>query len=412
MKSLPDSTAAWLTPRRICAQAIVLSICLWGVCAVDFATPGVFDRAGTIKFQDFIQFPISARLIAQGCAADLYNDQVLADGIRAIVGRETKVYLQYFYGPQVALMFVPIARFAFPTQALIWMTLSVLLYFGCIHLLCKVCSNLRPHLGLVFLCAIAYPPLFHFFIRGQLSALVLVCFTAACLAFLARRDWLTGIALGFLVFKPQFLVGITLVLLLSQAWKMLAGLVLSAAAQLSFAFFYFGPTVMRNYANMLLHSASRPDTTELQFSPIQMHSLRSFWSLLIPWPRGVWILYALSAIAIVALAAAVWKSSSSRPLRFSALILASVLLNPHIYIYDLVALAPVLLLLADWLLSDPNNAYSASLQALLYLVFILPLFGPLAYWTHLQLSVSAFAALLWTLYRLAKSEIITQTMSS
>jgi hypothetical protein len=37
----------------------------------------------------------------------------------------------------------------------------------------------------------------------------------------------------------------------------------------------------------------------------------------------------------------------------------------------------------------------------LYLAFLLPLFGPLAYWTHLQLSVVVFAAILWNLYRIA-----------
>jgi hypothetical protein len=41
---------------------------------------------------------------------------------------------------------------------------------------------------------------------------------------------------------------------------------------------------------------------------------------------------------------------------------------------------------------------------LLYLAFLLPLFGPLAHWTHLQLSVVVFAALLWTLRRLQLSE--------
>jgi hypothetical protein len=41
----------------------------------------------------------------------------------------------------------------------------------------------------------------------------------------------------------------------------------------------------------------------------------------------------------------------------------------------------------------------------LYLAFLLPLFGPLAYWTRLQLSVIAFAALLQTLRRLQISEV-------
>jgi alpha-1,2-mannosyltransferase len=394
-----QSAANWLTPRRIRAHAIVLAACLWGVCAVDYARPGIFDRAGNIKFQDFIQFPIAARLIAQGRASELYDDRVLADGIRATVGRETGVYLQYLYGPQVALPFIPLLRLSFLVQAGIWVTVSVLIYFGCVYLLWRGCSGLRPYPALVSVCALAYPPLFHFFVRGQLSAVVLVCFTGACLAFLAGRDWLTGIALGFLVFKPQFLVAIPLVLLLAQAWKMFAGLAVSAAAQLAFICLYFGSAVMHPYLGRLLHSAGQPGTTELMFSPIQMHSLRTFWALLIPWSHGVWALYILSSLAVVVMAASVWKSSAPRALRFSALVLAAVLVNPHLYIYDLLALVPALLLLADWALNNSQDTAAPALRLLLYLAFVLPLFGPLSRWTHVQLSVPVFVALLWTLWR-------------
>lgn len=394
-----EYAANWLTPRRIRAHAIVLALCLWGVCAVDYATPGIFDRAGNIKFQDFIQFPIAARLIAQGRASELYDDRVLADGIRATVGRETGVHLQYFYGPQVALPFIPLLRLSFLAQAWIWVTLSVLTYFGCIYLLWRACSGLRPYPALVSVCALAYPPLFHFFVRGQLSAVVLACFTAACLAFLAGRDWLAGIALGFLVFKPQFLVAIPLLLLLAQAWRMFAGLAISAAAQLAFIPLYFGREVMHPYLSRLLHSAGQPGTTELMLSPIQMHSLRAFWALLIPWPRGVWALYILSSLAVVGMAASIWKSAAPRALRFSALVITAVLVNPHLYIYDLLALVPALLLLADWALKNAPDALTPALDVLLYLAFVLPLFGPLSRWTHLQLSVPVFVALLWTLWR-------------
>ena len=397
------SASACLTQRRILAHAIILAVCLWGVCAVNYATPGMFDRGGTIKFQDFIQFPIAARLIAQGRASELYDDRVLADGIRAIVGRDTTVHLQYFYGPQVALPFIPLGQLPFLAQAGIWVALSLLMYFACAYLLWKACPALRPYPALVSLCAIAYPPLFHFFVRGQLSAVVLVCFTAACLAFLARRDWLAGIALGFLVFKPQFLVAVPFVLLLAQAWRIFAGLALSASAQLAFAFLYFGPPVMRPYLSMLLHSAGQPSTTELVFSPIQMHSLRTFWELLIPWPRGVGILYALSSIVVVGMAAAIWKSSSPRALRFSALILASVLVNPHIYIYDLLALVPVFLLMADWALEHAQHPSPVALPVWLYLAFVLPLLGPLSRWTHLQVSVPVFVALLCFLWQTSRT---------
>jgi alpha-1,2-mannosyltransferase len=393
------AAAKLLTPRRIRAQAIVLALCLWGVCAVDYATPGVFDLAGNIKFQDFIQFPLAARLVAQGRSSTLYDDHVLADGIRATVGRETGVHLQYFYGPQVALPFIPLLRLSFLTQAEIWVTLSALIYFGSVYLLWRSCSGLSPYAALVFICALAYPPLFHFFVRGQLSAVVLACLTAAYLAFRAEQDWLAGIALGCLIFKPQFLVAAPLVLLLAQAWKILAGLVLSAGLQSAFTFLYFGPAVMRAYFNTLLHSAGQPGTAELMFSPIQMHSLRTFWVLLIPSSRGVWVLYILSSFAVIGMAASVWKSSRPRALRFSALILGAVLVNPHLYIYDLLALLPALLLLADLALKNAQDASTPGLDLLLYLAFVLPLLGPLSRWTHLQLSVPAFTALLWLLWR-------------
>ena len=399
----------WITLARIRALAVILVFCLWSVCLVDYVTPGLFDRAGNIKFQDFLQFPISARLIASGHADQLYDDQVLAREIRAVVGRDTGVYLQYFYGPQVALPFIPLASLPFLMQAAIWVALSLLMYFGCIYLIWKRCAALRPYRALVALCALAYPPLFHFFVRGQLSALLLVCFTAAYLAFFSRRDFLAGLALGFLAFKPQFLVAIPLILLLAKAWKVFAGVVISAAAQLALTSVYFGHSVMQAYSARLLQSAGHPRSTELIFSSIQMHSLESFWELLIPWPPAVLVLYLLSSFAVIGIAAAVWKSSIHLPLRFSALLLAAVLVNPHLYIYDLLALAPAFLLLTDWSLKNSHHPANPALDLLLYLAFLLPLFGPLAHWTHLQLSVIAFAALLQTLRRLQISEVTMTT---
>ena len=401
------SVAGLLTRRRIRAHAAVLALCLWGVCAADYATPGIFDRRGNIKFQDFLQFPISAHLIAQDRARELYDDRVLAHEIRTTVGRDTNVYLQYFYGPQVALAFLPLAPLPFLTQARIWAAISLVIYAVCVYLLWKQCPGLKQDARLVAICAAAYPPLFHFFVRGQLSAVVLLCFTAAYLAFSMQKDLLAGVALGLLAFKPQFLVAIPLVLLLARSWRALSGVVVSSLAQLSLAALYFGHDVMQAYFERLRRSAGHPGSTELIFSPIQMHSLHSFWEMLIPWQPAQWVLYLLSSLAVIAAATAVWKSSSPLSLRFTALILATVLVNPHLYIYDLLALVPALLFLADWLTANENDGHKPALGVLLYLAFLVPLFGPLAYWTHLQLSVIAFAALLWTLRQIGRTKIAT-----
>jgi hypothetical protein len=206
-----SNLAALLTPRRLRAQAIVLALCLWGTCAVDFATPGPFDRAGNIKFQDFIQFYISARLIAQGRSNQLFDPQVAFDEMHSILresgdDRPTRARLPTVYGPQVGLLFVPLSRLSFPVAARLWTAFSVMLYFACVYLALVMCPRIRGHSGFVLLAAIAYPPLFHFFVRGQLSVLLLACFTAAALALHAKHNFLAGFLLGLLAFKPQFLV--------------------------------------------------------------------------------------------------------------------------------------------------------------------------------------------------------------
>ena len=212
----------------------------------------------------------------------------------------------------------------------------------------------------------------------------------------ADRPFLAGIALGFLALKPPFLTALPLIFLLAAAWRILGGLLISAAAQFALARLYFGAEVMRDYFNTLLHPSQWLGIAELNFATIQMHSLRSFWTLLVPFSSLSLALYLLSSIIVVAVAAMIWKSKQPLHLRFAALILAAVLVNPHLFIYDLLVLAPCLLLLVDGTLAHPDS-HSAELRVLTWLVFVLPLFGPLSRWTHLQLSVIAFAALLWTL---------------
>ena len=398
------SAANWLTPNRIRAQAFVLALCLWGVCAVDFATPGLFDRAGNIKFQDFLQFYISARLINQGRSSQLFDQRVADAELHAIVRESTRVQLPTVYGPQVGLLFMPLARISFPTAARLWVAFSLLVVAACLYLLGRACPALRSQARTVAICAVAFPPLFHFFVRGQISALLLLCFSAAFLAFRADCEWLAGIALGCLVFKPQFLVAIPLILLLAQAWEAFAGLALAAAGQLALTTLYFGANVMRAYFDTMLHIPRWVGLSEIGPAHIQMHSLRSFFTLLVPWPSIALALYVVTSIAAIAIAASVWKSSAALAVRFSALILASVLVNPHLFIYDLLVLAPAFLLLVDWVLRA-KPAAAPTLLVLLYLSYLLPLFGPLSRWTYLQLSVLAFAALLWILWRDSKIPI-------
>jgi hypothetical protein len=88
-------------------------------------------------------------------------------------------------------------------------------------------------------------------------------------------------------------------------------------------------------------------------------------------------------------------------LRFGALLIATVLVSPHLTVYDLVILAPAFLPLSDWVVGDFFSQRQIA-GLLLYLCYILPLLGPVSKWTHLQLSVPAMAGLVWILWRTTK----------
>lgn len=404
MRRRLQAFANWLTARRIRAQAIVLAICFWTVAPIDFATPGMLDRAGNIKFQDFLPFYVSARQISQGRAAELFNPSVAARESNTVLDRTNPVHLTAAYGPQVFLLFVPFNKLPFLAAATVWVGLSAAIYFSCCYFVWKACPNLRRHGPLLALSALAYPPFFHLVVRGQISSLVLLCFVAAYFGFRGGHDFLAGLALGSLVLKPQFLIGLVAVMLAARSWRCLTGIVVAIGAQLGFAWAYFGPAVMQAYGATLWHVRQLSAETEPGIAAIQMHSLRAFWSLLVPWPGVALGLYVLCCVMIVALAVQTWRSGGPIALRFSALVLAAVLVNPHLFVYDLLVLAPAFIVLVEWALEFGAREASATVLVMVYFSCMLPLIGPLSRWTRLQLSVLALAGVQWLLWKIVQGD--------
>jgi hypothetical protein len=405
-----NQLANWLTLRRIRAQAIILCICLWSVAAVDFSSHGLLDRAGNIKFQDFLVFYTSGKLVMQHRSDRLFDPQVRIQKIQTVVGYPTQVQLPAVYGPQVGLFFSFFSRLSFLSAAVVWTIISIVFYLlGC-YWIWQCCPELYSLRWTIVLLILAFPPFFHFVVRGQLSSLVMLCFVAAFRAFQTKHEWLAGLALGSLVFKPQFLIGIVIVLLAARAWKNIGGILTGSLVQLGLSWAYFGTAVMRAYVTTLWHLPQNVSSLEPGVSQAQMHSLRSFWTLIFPWSGVSGIFYAISSIAVLYISAKAWKSSGPLALRFSILVLATVLVNPHLFIYDLLVLAPIFFLVSTWTVQHSKHSSSSTLKALLYFSFLLPLFGPIAIWTHVQLSVIAFVGLLIVLASILREEA-AQTLS-
>jgi len=398
--ALPSISASWITSKRLRAHGLILALSLWSVFIWNLSTPGLLDRAGNLKGTDFLHFYTLGSLALAHRGADLYNleaqSQLVAQRVPAAAGIR---YLP-LYPPQVSIFFAPFARLSYPGALILWLTLSSFLYGVCCYTIFRALPNLRGHKFTILILALAFPAFWHLIAWGQTSALALVCFTLAFCALRAQREFLAGLALGCLIFKPQLAAAAALVFMVTLNWKLLTGALVSAAAQLTAAWLYYGPGPLREWMHMLLNAPSL--LLLLEPRPYQTHCLRTFWTLLVPWPSVSLALYLITALLVSALAITCWRSRMPLSLRYSALLLATVLLAPHLTVYDLVILAPAFLLLSDWIVTQPNHPATPHLKLLLYLAFVLPLLGPLARWTHFQLSVPVMAALLYGIWNLGR----------
>ena len=390
---LVEACANALSLRRVRVHALLIAIALWSVFVWNYSTPGLLDRNGLLKGTDFLHFYTIGTLAREGHPNQLYGLQAQEKLATERVPEAKGLVYAPFYGPQVALLFAPFAALTYGKAVTAWLLVNAFIYAGCCWLVWRACPNLRKHLGTVLLAALAFPAFFHLLVWGQTSGLALACFTVMFLCLRRRNNFAAGLAFGLLFFKPQLGVAGAVIFLLAGEWQILAGATVTAVAQLAVAWACFGAPVLRDYFH---HFYDVPDMLPLLEPKLyQLHSLRGFWELSGLPPRIAGTCLGISLVVVLALAYRAWQRSRSLEIRFASLLVATVLVAPHLTIYDLVILAPAFLLMANWTIDHRFPP----IVICLYLCFVLQLIGPLARWTHVQLTVLAMAALLYLLVR-------------
>ena len=390
----------WLTSKRLRAHALLLGVSVWGIYIWTLATPGLRDRNGNLKGTDFLHFYTLGSIAVAHHGDELYDMRSQALTAAQRVPEVTGIHYLPLYPPQVSLLFVPLAGLSYGLALALWWLFTAAIYAGCCYWIWRSCPALNHFGGTGALAALAFPAFYHLIAWGQTSAIALACFAAAFFLLRDEREFAAGLALGCLIFKPQLGLAAAILFVVAGRWKIVSGAVVSAAAQLAAGIAYYGIDPFRSWLNTLWHVPELLSSFEPK--PYQTHCLRTFWSMVVPWKGFSLGLYLVSAAVVLAWTITIWKSRESLSVKFSALLLATVLISPHLTVYDLVILAPAILLLADWVAS--RRSIHSGAGTLLYSVYIVPLLGPFTRWTHVQLSVAAMAGLLYWIWRIAVSD--------
>ena len=381
-------------PFRV--PAVALAVASWLVMGWLHATPGDFDRFGQLRGMDFLQFYAAAWLVARGRIAELYDWDTFARTLPSLVPGIGDLLFLPIYPPQVALLLSPLGRLSYGEALLAWSVMSVALYVLGIYLALRLLPALRRYAVEAVAFALGFPPFIQLIAHGQIATLAIVPLFGAFAAFRAGRPILAGLLLGLLTFKPQLGTFAIAGLVLWPSLRLLIGVCTGIAVQATVVVMAAGGQPLVDYASVVLRLLSEPGAFEPKIWA--MHSLRAA-IVLVAGPGAVaTALWAAGCVAVMWMAWRAWTQHESKELRFAILSIAALLVNPHLYIYDLVLVAVPVACLVAWMRETCQPAATMRGRMLLALVW-LPLLAPLTQYTHLQLTSPVLVALLFGLTR-------------
>jgi hypothetical protein len=271
--------------------------------------------------------------------------------------------------------------------------MSVGLYGAAVAMLLRTLPTLAGLKTDAWAFAIGFPPFVQLLAHGQLSAVALAIVVIAYVCFRQDRFWWTGVALGSLVFKPQLGTFVLVALAVRPSRAMLGGAALAAVTQVAIGALALGPDVLSDYLQAVGRVLRHPEAFEPK--PWALHSLRGAFELLLGRGGAATTLWLLASGAVIVLARRAAHAADDSGVRFAVVVIAAMLVNPHMYVYDLVLLVVPLAILGARQLEACSR--DRRVEGLVYSLIWLPLLAPAAALTRVQLTPLVMTALLWSL---------------
>lgn len=252
---------------------------------------------------------------------------------------------QLQYPLWTSVLTIPLALLPLHWAYVSWLLLSIVAIVASVEIISTV-VKWPTSLGPKLLCVVAacvFGPTMSALLAGQLSPLVLLILCLATFAMLTRHDLEAGLVLGLTVVKPQLTFVVTPLFVLlgyyHRRWAFLIGTFLSVVALLILSW-VVRPGWIEEWLPIVYSLTYEPPT-----NPVP-----SVWGLfrIIGIPN--WRLWAVSVTAIViTLVSWIWwlarRNIGQLPLLVSVALLATPLVAPKIWRYDLT------LLLMPWMYS-------------------------------------------------------------
>ncbi len=297
--------------------------------------------------QDFPALYAAARLVADGAGAGVYDTRTIAAAELAAAGRPVggSGVLAYFNPPFFALLLSPLSELSLTDAYRAWTVLSVGLVVVDAWLIWLIADGMRrSSRAAVVLAFLTLFPLTYGLQVGQFSLILVTSWAAAFVLLRRGRTRSAGIALAPLLIKPELLLPIAAYLFWKRQWGVFATLAPITGIALAVSLWVIGPGNALTYPAYLLDSttwSANGTATNVMFG----------WNGIVAmlWDPAqvrfaLLIAAALSAATLVGLTRA-WRGrldlrSDRFIVQWALLTVATLLVDPHLYLQDTIILAP------------------------------------------------------------------------
>jgi len=377
----------WLTEERQRVYGLMLLVAsLVFLVAMVTSTQnrmmGAHNQLGT----DFSQVWVAGKEANAGAPEAVFDLKRHVARQRAEFGADAAVY-GWHYPPYFLAVAAPLAKLPYLPALALWQGLTLAAYLATIAALARAQKlDLRKTL----LGALAFPAVMVNLGHGQNGFLTAALLAAGFLALERRQESAAGVAFALLAYKPQFAFALPLALLLDRRWRAIAAAAATLAVMTALSIAAFGLSSWRAFFDGLAFTqkfvveqgAAGFEKIQSPFAAVRLlgGDVSLAWGV-----QG-----AVTAIALIALVW-LWRSGADRRAKFAATIVSTLLTTPYCLDYDMMALAPALVMLAGM---GREKGFAPYEKTALALAFATPLASrPLAAAIALPLGAPAIALL-------------------
>ncbi len=390
----------FLTRERVALWSLgVLVAALAAIAWLAVTAHGLNDYRGRPLGTDFSCLYTAGEMARRGEAAAAYNLASHNRALQALFGPAAPTY-GWFYPPPFLLVAQPLSHLPYIPALVLWQGLTLLAYILALRALTQ--NSPAPELGrdrLWLLLVVAFPAVFVNLIHGQTGFLT-TAVVAGGLALLRPRPLLAGLVFGLLACKPQFALALPLALAAGRQWKTLGAAAFMVAFLAVLATVFFGWMIWPAFFDaMQLSRVVVVEQGSIGFEKIQ--SVFAALRLLGAPVMAAYVGQGLVTLGALAALIMVWRPTVSNALKGAALCLATTLSTPYCLDYDLVLLAPVILLLTA---EGRARGFRHGEHLLLAALWLIPILArPLTGATHLALAPLLLMVALFMVLRRART---------